>query len=68
MKHSGQAIHIPADDLFFLDADQIRQIDRALTEIGEFGEVRLIKAKGKLRFIQKLESEEIGNNRRGPAE
>ncbi len=30
-----------------------RQIDRALAEIGDFGEVRLVKSKGKLRFIQR---------------
>ena len=39
----------------------IRQIARALEEVGEFGEVRLIKAKGKLRFIQKVTSEEVWN-------
>jgi hypothetical protein len=37
---------------------QIKQIERALDEVGEFGEVRLIKAKGKLRFIQRVISEE----------
>lgn len=34
----------------------IIQIDRALDEVGPFGEVRLVKQRGKLRFIQKLES------------
>ena len=29
---------------------QIKQIERALADVGEFGEVRLIKAKGKLRL------------------
>ena len=43
----------------FLDQEQIKQIDRALADVGSFGEVRLVKAKGKLRFIQKLESEEV---------
>ena len=37
---------------------QIKQIERALADVGEFGEVRLIKAKGKLRFIQRVISEE----------
>ncbi len=37
---------------------QIKQIERALRDVGEFGEVRLIKAKGKLRFIQRVISEE----------
>jgi hypothetical protein len=31
-------------------------IDRALMDVGAFGEVRLVKVKGKLRYIQKLES------------
>ena len=43
-------------DLNMLSLEQISLIDNALTELGAFGEVRLIKAKGKLRFIQKLES------------
>ncbi len=42
-----------------LDAEQIKRIDQALSDIGDFGEVRLIKAKGKLRFIQKVHSEEF---------
>ena len=50
----------------FLNLDQIRQIDRALAEVGDFGEVRLVKAKGKLRFIQKLDSEEVGNEKYTP--
>lgn len=39
-----------------LTAEQIRLIDRALTEIGDFGEVRLIIEKGQLKFIQQLTS------------
>ena len=39
-----------------LSLEQIRLIDDALSELGPFGEVRLIKAKGKLRFIQMLTS------------
>lgn len=42
--------------LSMLNQEQIRLIDDALSELGPFGEVRLIKAKGKLRFIQVLES------------
>jgi hypothetical protein len=37
---------------------QIKQIERALADVGDFGEVHLIKAKGKLRFIQRVISEE----------
>jgi hypothetical protein len=49
-----------------LDAEQIKRIDKALSEIGDFGEVRLVKAKGKLRFIQKVSSEEIAGSRHNP--
>jgi len=44
--------------LKFLSERQIARIDRALSDIGPFGEVRLVKAKGRLRFIQRLDSED----------
>ena len=37
--------------LSFLRQAQIRMIDDALTDVGEFGEVRLIVTKGRLRFV-----------------
>jgi len=45
--------------LEILSPCQIAQIDQALAELGPFSEVRLIKSRGKLRFIQKVESEEL---------
>ena len=45
--------------LSVLKLEHIRQIDDALAELGPFGEVRIIKQRGKLRFIQKVESENI---------
>jgi hypothetical protein len=45
--------------LSVLKFEHIRKIDDALAELGPFGEVRLIKQRGKLRFIQKVESESI---------
>jgi hypothetical protein len=45
--------------LRFLTMEQIRQVDRALAELGPCAEVRLIKAKGRLRFIQTVDSESI---------
>ena len=45
--------------LKILSPCQIVQIDHALAEMGPFSEVRLIKNKGKLRFIQKVESQEF---------
>jgi hypothetical protein len=54
------ALNVKDFGLMCLDAEQIKRIDKALTEIGDFGEVRLIKARGKIRFIQKVSSEEIG--------
>ncbi len=55
-------------DLSCLDAQQIERINKALADIGEFGEVRLIKAHGKLRFIQKVDSIEIVSRQPGIAE
>ena len=34
-----------------LNPSQVRQIDAALYRLGEAGELRLIKSKGRLRFI-----------------
>ena len=45
--------------LSVLKFEHIRKIDDALAELGPFGEVRIIKQRGKLRFIQKVESESI---------
>ena len=45
--------------LSVLKFEHIRQIDDALAKLGPFGEVRIIKQRGKLRFIQKVESESI---------
>ncbi len=42
--------------LKMLTERQIRQIDEALAALGPFAEVRLIKEKGRLRFIKKVES------------
>jgi hypothetical protein len=39
-----------------LTAWQVQQIDEALARLGPFGEVRLVKNRGRLRFIQKVES------------
>jgi hypothetical protein len=44
--------------LRILTAAQIHKIDKMLAEIGPFGEVRLIKNKGKLSVIQTVESED----------
>ena len=42
-----------------LTPDQVLEVDRALASIGPFGEVRLVKVKGKVRFIQKLKSNDL---------
>ncbi len=49
----------PNRPLNILKLEHIAQIDEALSELGPFGEVRIIKQRGKLRFIQKLESQSI---------
>ena len=40
-----------ANTLNFLTQRQIAMIDEALSALGEFGEIRLIVEKGRLRFI-----------------
>ena len=45
--------------LMFLKAHQISQIDRALGKVGAFGEVRLVVVKGRLRFIQVMQSQDV---------
>lgn len=54
----GQVIRLDRQ-LKVLDARHIVRIDDALAKIGPFAEVRLIKTKGRLRFIQTLESEDL---------
>ena len=54
MKQNVQKISIPklgATDTRFLDSDQVAMIEEALASLGEFGEVRLIVEKGRLRYL-----------------
>jgi hypothetical protein len=37
--------------LSFLDPRQVKMIDEALSALGEYGELRLVVEKGRLRFI-----------------
>jgi hypothetical protein len=56
---------ISAHRLHSLTPAQVLTIDRALTSLGPFGEVRIVKAKGRVRFIETLESQDmlkIANN------
>jgi hypothetical protein len=48
-----------SEPLKVLNARQIEQVDRALASLGPFGEVRLVKVKGRLRFIERLVSEDL---------
>jgi len=41
-----------------LTPSQVKQIDQALAEVGESDEVHLIKNKGQLRFITKVDGEQ----------
>ncbi len=43
----------------FLTAPVACQIEEALRQVGDFGEVRLVVVKGRLRFIQIMRSENI---------
>jgi hypothetical protein len=44
-----------------LSERQLRQIVRAFQEVGDYGEVHLIKQNGKLRFLKKVTSEDALN-------
>ena len=53
--------HPSAGELSFsLTAPVLGQIEEALAEVGDFGEVRLVVVKGRLRFIQIVRSESVG--------
>jgi hypothetical protein len=39
-----------------LTPEQVVFIDRALAEVGAFGQIRIVKKKGRVRFIETLES------------
>ncbi len=47
---------IAASQLRVLSLSDVLTIDRALAEVCPFGEVRLIVRRGRLRFIEKIES------------
>lgn len=53
----SSSVHLKS--LTTLTGEQIREVDRALASMGDFGEVRLVKVKGRLRFIQQLESRDL---------
>lgn len=45
---------LPSGELYslkFLNAKQVSMIDEALSSLGDYGEVRLVVEKGKLRFL-----------------
>lgn len=43
---NGETIHLK-----FMDPSQIPLVDEALSSLGDYGEVRLIVEKGRLRFV-----------------
>jgi hypothetical protein len=59
--------------LRFLDLRQVRMIDDALANLGEFGEIRLVIQKGQLRYLvtqrsydaSKWDGGRAGRTRRG---
>lgn len=46
-------------ELEALDAAQVMAIDRAVRQVGEFGEIHLIVKRGQLRFIGTLKTEAL---------
>jgi hypothetical protein len=57
-----------AEPLQVLKPDQILEVDRALASLGPYGEVRLVKVKGRLRFIERLESRNLLSSGGAPEE
>jgi hypothetical protein len=53
-----------SEQLSLLTPPVIAQIDRALRRVGEYGEVRLVVAKGRLRFVETMQSEPAGEDDR----
>ncbi len=52
----------PESSLAVLDSNLVHRLDKALAKVGAFGEVRLIVVKGRLRFIQIVQSESISDS------
>jgi hypothetical protein len=48
-----------------LTPEQVVFIDRALAEIGDFGQIRIVKKNGRVRFIETLESRDLLNIEKG---
>ncbi len=44
-----------------LDPAVLHRIEQALARVGDFGEVRLIVVRGQLKFIETLQSENMGD-------
>ena len=57
-QHTSIQITLP-HALQTLTPKQIIRLDEALSALGSFGEVHVVKAKGKLRFLHIVESEEL---------
>ena len=52
MTETSSSVLIQASNsLKFLSDSQARLIDEALTAVGEFGEVRLVVQKGRIRYV-----------------
>jgi hypothetical protein len=51
--------------LRFLKPDQLTMIDEALDDLGDYGEVRLVVEKGRLRFIVTQKSYDVMKWRSG---
>ena len=53
---TSDQIRVSDLSLKVLSGSQVQRIDSLLDEMGPFGELRLIKKKGRVRFIEKVES------------
>jgi hypothetical protein len=58
LESTAESHNLP-QQLRALTLRQVAHLDALLDDLGPFGEVHIIKAKGKLRFVQTVKSEDF---------
>lgn len=51
MQNNNRITENPSGAVLKLSVEQVRMIEEALDSVGDFGEVRLVVEKGRLRFV-----------------
>ena len=58
-----EPVHQPDFRLKALTPEQVERVNELLTSIGDYGEIRLIIQRGELRYINKVESYKVCNDK-----